>query len=444
MKRIFAPVRWLFSPVARFFGRRSKAQLGVIFLVAIGLCSLALFNKSRLMVNLKSGEQIQAEFAGNYKLREYVSRVKIAGIKVGTVTRISPTGHGTVKVNMRVDNGTKEKLGMAPVARVRPATILGGSGLSTYVDLRPGGGRGLFNGTIPTSRTGLPVELDRVLEVFTDVPRSGFASSLRAFDEGFDKAGAAALGSVVEQSPAVLPAATKVLAGMQGTSPGDLAALVNRLGKMAATLTETDGEIESVLSGASTATKTLGRRAADFEALLADLPTNMRQAKGGLDALSGTLDRLASTAPAARAAVQKLNELLDAAAPVLAEARPLLADVRPLLAQLDPTFARLAPTSSAFTKVLDDLDGDVIGRIQSPILSTFTSNHEGSSTMVYQEFAFFLAGLDGVLKYTDQDGAAISFQSGGNEYTVSRGQPNTVPDMPSSSSSSRSAPGGAP
>ncbi|MGH8998459.1 MAG: MlaD family protein, partial [Acidimicrobiia bacterium] len=390
MKRLFSPVRRLFSPVGRFFGRRSKLQLGAMFVVAIGLCSLALFNKSRLIVNLKPGEQIQAEFASNYKLREYVSRVKIAGIKVGTVTRISRTDDATVLVNMRVEPGTNEKLGQAPAARIRPATILGGSGLSVYVDLRPGGGPGPFSGQIPTHRTGLPVGLDRVLEVFTDVPRQGLSSALGALDEGLANGGGAALSNVADQSPAVLPPGTEVVKGLLGQSPGDLAALVDRLGRVAATLTDQDGEIESVLSGGATATRTLGRRAADFEALLAGLPADLTQARKGLDVLTGTLGRIEATAPGARAAVQRLGELLTVAAPVLAEARPLLADTRPLLAQLDPLFSRLAPTASRATGVLSDFDGDVIGRIRNPILTAFTGPYGKSDTMLYQEFAFFL------------------------------------------------------
>lgn len=423
--KLLAPLRWLFAPVGRFFGRRSKTQLGVIFVVVIGLCALGLFNKSRLMVNLKPGEQITAEFAANYKLREYVSAVKIAGIKVGTVTRITETDEGTVRVDMRVDPGTKDKLRADPSARIRPATILGGSGLSVYVDLRPGGDGSAFDGVISTVRTGLPVELDRVLEVFTDTPRRGLSKSLGVFDQALADGGAQALGNVAEQAPGVLPGAAAVVSGLSGGGPGDLAALVDHLGQVAATLTATDGEIESVLAGAHTATRTLGRRAADFEALLAGLPADLTQAKAGLDALGGTLNRLQATAPEARAAVQRLGELLTAAAPVLAEAQPLLADTRPLLTQLDPLFSRLAPTAVEATEVLSDLGGDVIGRIRTPILSTFTGPYRQSDTMLYQEFAFFLAGLDGVLKYTDADGAAVNYHGGTNEATLSGDRPGT-------------------
>src|SRR5687767_5941299 len=194
----------MFGPVTRFFGRRSKAQLGVIFLVTIAVCSLALFNKNRLLVNLKPGEQLSAEFASNYKLREYVSRVKIAGIKVGTVTAVSETDDGKVRIDMRLDKGTRKKLGEAPSARIRPATILGGTGLSAYVDLKPGGGRGNFAGTIPASRTGIPVELDRVLEVFDDKARDGLSASLGLFDQALAEGGGAGLGGTLEKAPGAL------------------------------------------------------------------------------------------------------------------------------------------------------------------------------------------------------------------------------------------------
>ena len=207
-------MRRLFGPVARFFGRRSKAQLGVMFLVAIAVCSLALFNKNRLMVNLKPGEELSAQFASNYKLREYVSRVKIAGIKVGTVTAVSETGDGTVRIDMRLDKGTRKKLGEAPSARIRPATILGGSGLSAYVDLKPGGDWGSFGGTIPASRTSIPVELDRVLEVFDDKARDGLSASLGLFDEALADGGAAGLGGTLEKAPGALGPAAGIATGL--------------------------------------------------------------------------------------------------------------------------------------------------------------------------------------------------------------------------------------
>jgi phospholipid/cholesterol/gamma-HCH transport system substrate-binding protein len=420
-------VKRLFSPVGRFFGRRSKAQLGVLFLVAIGLCSLALFNKSRLLVNVKGGERLSAEFASNYKLREYTSQVKVAGVKIGTVTSVSETPAGTVRVDMRVTPGIRAKLGKAPSASIRPTTLLGGAGLSVYVDLRPGGASGRFAGTIPAERTTIPVEFDRVLEVFTDTSRAGLSAAVAAFDEGFAGGGGTALGSVVDQAPGTLPAATEVLAGLGGEHPGDLAALVRHLGSVAASLTESDAEIESVLRGGATASQTLGDRAGDVEALLGSLPKNLTEARRGLDALSGTLAGLETTAPAARPAVQRLAALLAAARPVLAEARPLLADVRPLLADLDPLLRRLAPTVSLADTVLDDLDGPVIGRIRDPILTAFNSPYGGSSSLLHQEFAYFIAGLDGVLKYTDRGGAAINYHGGVNEDTLSGGRPAGTP-----------------
>jgi phospholipid/cholesterol/gamma-HCH transport system substrate-binding protein len=126
--------------------------------------------------------------------------------------------------------------------------------------------------------------------------------------------------------------------------------------------------------------------------------------------------------------VKQLAALLSAARPVVAEARPLLADAQPLLAELDPLFRRLAPTVSVAGTVLDDLGGPVIGRIQNPILTTFNAPYHGSSSRLHQEFAYFIAGLDGVLKYTDRSGAAINYHGGGNEDTVSQERPFATPE----------------
>ncbi|MPY81461.1 MAG: MCE family protein, partial [Actinophytocola sp.] len=59
---------------------------------------------------------------------------------------------------MKLDNGTLDKLGTEPSARIRPTTLLGGN---YYVHLEHGGAEGAFDDeTIPLTRTtSPPVEL---------------------------------------------------------------------------------------------------------------------------------------------------------------------------------------------------------------------------------------------------------------------------------------------
>ena len=412
MKRVLsAPGRWV--------GRRSPLQLGVLWLAATLVAGWALFNKAEILLALRSGDTITADFVSRYKLKANTSKVEVAGVRVGTVTAVDDRPGGGARVEMKLDDGIREKLGPEPEAAIRPATLLGGPGLSAYVELTPGGGDGPFEAaSIPAERTRIPVELDRVLEVLTEEARRGMVTSNRGLDTALQNSGGPALAGVLEHAPPAFGPADDVLGALPGTEPGDLARLVDDLGKLAAAATRNDGELEAVVDGLAAFASTLGDRAADMEAATASMPATLEATRQGLARLEGTLARLEATAPAARPGIQRLEQLLERAQPVLAEAGPVLADLRPVAAEARPVLDTLAPTTALFREFLDDLDGPVLDRINDPIIPTLRSPYRGSSTLLYEEIAYFQAGLAGIMKYTDPSGAMMNFNIGNNARTL--------------------------
>lgn len=422
MRRVlFAPGRW--------FGRRSRLQLGLMWLAVTLLAGWALFNKAEILVALRSGDTITADFVSRYKLKANSSKVEVAGVRVGTVTGVEDRPGGGARVEMKLDDGITEKLGRKPEAAIRPATLLGGPGLSAYVELTPGGGDGPFEAaSIPAEQTRIPVELDRVLEVLTEEARRGMVTSNRGLDTALQNGGGPALAGVLEHAPPALGPAAEVLGGLPGTEPGDLARLVDDLGKLAAAATGhaeghpgtpgDDGELEAVVDGLAAFASTLGDRAGDMEAATASMPATLDATRQGLHRLEGTLARLEATAPATRPGIQRLEELLERAQPVLAEAHPVLADLRPVAAEAKPVVDTLAPTTALFREFLDDLDGPVLDRINDPVIPTLRSPYRGSTTLLYEEIAYLQAGLAGIMKYTDPSGATMNFNIGNNGRTL--------------------------
>ena len=412
MKRVLlAPGRWL--------GRRSRLQLGAAWLAVTLVAGWALFNKAEILVALRSGDTITADFVSRYKLKANSSKVEVAGVKVGTVTGIEERPDGGARVEMKLDKGIREKLGPEPEAAIRPATLLGGPGLSAYVELTPGGGKAPFEeASIPAERTRIPVELDRVLEVLTDEARRGMVTSNRGLDTALQNGGGPALAGVLEHAAPAFEPGAQVLGGLPGTQPGDLARLVDDLGKLAAVAVRDEGELEAVVDGLAAFASTLGDRASDMEAATASMPATLEATRQGLDRLEATLTRLEATAPVARPGIQRLEQLLERAQPVLAEAHPILADLRPVAAEARPVLDTLAPTTALFKKFLDDLDGPVLDRINDPIIPTLRSPYRGSSTVLYEEIAYYQAGLAGIMKYTDPSGAMMNFHLGNNQRTL--------------------------
>jgi phospholipid/cholesterol/gamma-HCH transport system substrate-binding protein len=403
-----------------WFARRSKLQIGTLWLAVTLVTGLALLDKSQILLALHRGESLSADFSSRYKLQPTVSKVKVAGVRVGTITAIHPRSGGGARVDMELSPGVRAKLGAEPEAAIRPATLLGGPGLSAYVELGPGGRPGRFEGrVIPAPRTRIPVELDRVLEVLTDQARAGLTRSNRGLDTALGHGGGESLGRILDDAPPAFGPGAGVLSALGGEENGDLARLVDDLGQVAATLTAHDGELEAAVDGLGSFASTLGDRAADLEASTASLPETLRATRAGMAALESSLARLEATAPAARPAVQRLEALLRRSTPVLAEATPVLADLRPVARQAGPVLDTLTPTSALLRQLLDDLDGPVLDRLNDSVVPAVLSPTPGSATRLYEQIAYLQAGLAGVLKYTDRSGASMNFYLGNSPDSLS-------------------------
>lgn len=394
--------------------RLSSLQLGAVLVTGGLVVGYGLFHKAQILATLHPGDKVKVDFSRDYRLKPFISRVKIAGVPVGVVTGVKRDG-SAVEVDLKVDKGVRGKLGTAPSAAVRPTTLLGGN---YYVELRPGGDPGTFSGAIPVARTTIPVELDRVLESVGPEQRKGLQTLIGKFDSTLRPEGSGALTSFLHAAPSTLQPAGSVFDAFRGSNPGsDLTDLVSGLDSTARVLTAQKGQLASLLVDAAGTTKALSVQRDSFATTLRDAPDSLAAARQGLQALGLTLDEVRITAPKVRASVRSATGLLAEAGPVLAQARPLLADLRPLAADLRPLLHDLVPVTTSATGVLSDVNGAVIQRLQGPILSTVLSPYRGS-TPFYQELAYMFAGLDATSDLVDRNGATIAFDPGGGVQSV--------------------------
>jgi len=411
-----------------WLGGRTKLQLGVAWLVVTLVAGVVLMNKQHILLSMRKGDTITAEFSSRYKVAPVVSKVEVAGVKVGQITGFSELDGGGAAVKMKLDKGTLDTLGTKPKAAIRPATFLGGPGLSAYIELTPGGDPGRFDGDrIPVDRTQVPVEFDRVNEVLQESARKGLQTTVAGLDAALANGGKEALGATLADAPPALAPTGRVLEALGGTEPGDLHRQVVELSRAAAVLTATDGEIESVVDNLATLASTLADRAPELERSIATMPATLREARAGLTALDGTLTRLQATAPAARPSVARLTELLRKLPPVLRKGTPLLADLRPVVADLKPALDDLAPTAALLHQLLGDLDDPVLGRLSDRIVPAVLGPYAGTgrTTRLYEELGYFLAGFDGVASYVNPEGSQLNFYIALNEDSLSLGSPLT-------------------
>ena len=402
--------------------RRSKLQLGVLWLVGTVVVGFLLMNKQTILLSMRDGDTITAEFSSRYKVAGVVSKVEVAGVKVGQITKVRELDGGGAAVQMKLDQGTLAALGSKPKAAIRPATFLGGPGMSAYIELTPGGDPGRFDeDRIPKDRTQVPVEFDRVNEVLQATARHGLQTTVAGFDAALADGGKEALGSLLADAPPALGPTGRVLDALGGEAQGDLHRLVVHLSKASAVLTATDGEIESVVDDLSTVASTLADRAPELERSMDTMPETLREARAGLAALDGTLARLQATAPGARPSVARLTELLRKLPPVLQKATPLLADLRPVVADLKPALDDLAPTAGLLRQLLGDLEDPVLGRLRDNVVPALLGPYTatGRTTKVYEELGYFLAGFDGVSSFVNNEGSQLNFYVGLNGGSLS-------------------------
>lgn len=396
---------------------RAKGLIVLAVLLAFALFS---FNRPRVMTTLTPGDGLKAEFSSGYKLVPYESNVKIAGVKVGVVTGFERTADDHTVVDMKLDKGTREKLGTAPSANVRPTLLLGGT---YYVELVPGGAIGAVAAgtTIPVDRTSVPVELDKVLSTVTPDASEAVKGTIHSLGKTLRTGGRHQAQRLLDHAPRTLGPASKVLESLRGTHPQqDLSRLVSGLQNTAAALTRHDGQLGSIIDGLDTTTATLARSRTPLAQTIGEGPETLRVTRAGLADLAGTLDQLRTTASSFGPSARALDRVLGKLGPVLKQARPVIADARVVTRDARPLVEDLVPTSRTATDVLDDFSGPVLKRLNGPITAAVmspwhgTGKYEGGGNdhLFYEETGYFFSHTADVFKFHDKNGAMGRLMAG--------------------------------
>lgn len=398
----------------------SPKKLGILVIVVVVVFGIAAFQKDRIAATLSSGDTVQAEFPRDYKLVNYKSRVKMAGVIVGKVTGSEKTDHGTFLVSMKLDDGVREKLGSQPSAAIRPTLLVGGD---YYVSLTPGDHTGEFPGDvpIPVERTTVPVELDHVLQAVTPHAKQGLQAAIGQTDATLREGGREAVKKLLENAPATLNPAGDVLHALRGTRPGkDLTELVSGFQSAAEVLTKRDGQLAATLDSLHDTSVALSAAREPMAQAVATSPETLRTTRSGLTDLQGTLDRLTETAGEFRPSAQELGPLLDELDPVVAKAGPLVNDLRGLLDDAEPLVRRLVPTARDATGTMRDVDGPVLNRVNGPLRETVFAPWKGhgvyegggNDNLFYEELGFLAVDGAKVFQTHDHNGALGRLMAG--------------------------------
>jgi len=409
----------------------SELWLGTLLVIVCVTAGLVLFQKQRVMTSIKPGETIAADFARNHRITPFQAPVKIAGVPIGSVTTVKRLDNGATRIGLKVNGDSLKLMGTAPTVAIRPATLLGGN---YYIDVVPGGRRGEFHGTVPVSRTKIPVELDSIAAALNRPARAGVRSSIKDLGNTLDQDGRTALQDLSEDAPKTMEPAAAAFGATRGTHPGtDLPRLVRGFEATSRVLSEKNGQLDSSVANLAKTTAVLDSRRNDMRKSLDDMPDTLESTDKMLAKLRGTLHTLEDTSDDIRPSVKELDEVLEDLDPVLIKARPVIRDLRVVARDLRPVLDDLTPIADDLTGVLNNLRGPVLNRTNGQILPTLDSGWEGtglyagngSEDELYKVIGYTLSNLTQA-NMADGNGAMGNVQNGNGPGSV-MGVPGLLP-----------------
>ena len=298
------------------FRERNPVPIGAIGLTLIlGLLVLA-FNASSLPF-LNSGNTYHADFADAAGLKSG-DDVRVAGVKVGTVTSVSLDGN-QVRVGLRVSG---VDVGQDSRAEIKIKTLLG----QKFVALFPAG-TGSLSGDIPLSRTQTPLD---VTAAFNGLGQRAGQIDTHQLAQAFDT-----LSSAFKDTP---PYVHESLRGLERLSTSiasrndELQALLSHANGVTQTLASRDAEVAKLIGDSNLILQTVYEQRTVIHRLLVDTSAVSQQLAGlvreNSAVLKPALDNLHQTLAILQRNQDNLDETIHLAAPFIRDFTDVLGNGR--------------------------------------------------------------------------------------------------------------------
>jgi phospholipid/cholesterol/gamma-HCH transport system substrate-binding protein len=248
---------------------------------------------------------IRADFATAGGLRRNAD-VKIDGVPVGRVSELEITDQDTAMATLEID-AASGPLGEGVAANVRAANLLG----EKYLDLDPGDRSRPVDPSavvIPKSRTGAPVELDDLLNVFDGRTRAMLSVLIN--ESGIALAGR---GSKFNQMLVQLPPAldrTRQLVADLGAENRSLGRVVVKSDRFLESMAGERQALGRLVESAEGAFASTASRHAELGETVRQAPATIAQLRQSLLELQRTSAGLGPSAVALRAAAPSMTSLL--------------------------------------------------------------------------------------------------------------------------------------
>jgi phospholipid/cholesterol/gamma-HCH transport system substrate-binding protein len=362
--------------------------------------------------------------------------VRVAGLQVGEVTRVSAGPGGTATLRLRLDANRSDVRADATLA-VKPRLFFEGN---NYVLLHPGtpsAARLADGATIPLERTATSVQFDQVLSTFTASTRRSFKRMFGQLSQGLSgpaaapsASGAAGMRDATVQLDATLDSAARAALAARGQRPGDLhgaiestAATTGQLARDPQALADLVTNYNRVFAAFADRDRQLGAGLRELAATFAQAPQQLRTIDASLPAVArfaGVLRPALHAAPAPLRAADRLVGQLGA----ISKRRELPA----LLDELGPTAQRLPALERQIAASLAPLISEINGCLGHNVVPALEQKVDdgplSTNAPVWLDFLHLLTALAGASPNFDGNGTTIRLGLTESELALTGTLPN--------------------
>lgn len=374
------------------------------------------------------------------------SPVRIGGADVG---KVASTGRyrntNLAQVTMEIDSDSQEIHKDATIA-IRPRLFLEGN---FYVQLEPGTPQAPAmpdGGTIPSSRTSDPVQLDQVLDAFPASARGQLQQLLQGLGEALDTkpnasdkrrldpavwglTGAQALNKTFDTSAASLSDSAIVSEALTGPTGKQLSQTISGFARASRGLAAADGQLTALVSDFDTTMRATAAQQQPLRRTVALLAPTARHASAAFSALDAAFPVTEQFSNQLATGLGQLPVTIRAGYPWLAQALPLLSqsELRGLLSDLAPaagSLATLAHDELHFLPKIDQFDR-CITRVFLPTGNIVVRDGSLSSGVPnYREFWYAMAAQAAEGQGADGNGNYLRINASGGPVTIESGKTN--------------------
>jgi phospholipid/cholesterol/gamma-HCH transport system substrate-binding protein len=310
-------------------------------ILGLGVAAAAVAAAGVVLVGGRSSYELNIHLVNASQLVKG-DQVKVGGVPVGTVKRISLADDGGASIAVGIDDSDLVPLHRGTTARVRISSLSSVANRFIALDPGPNSEPEIASGSVlPAAAAESQVELDSVLNTLDMQTRAAtqrlLAGSAQIYEgnPGDANAGLRALVPALSQLDGV--------AREIGRDRNALSRFLVSTAAVVGAITNRDGDLDRGLEKGAASARAIAGRREDLNGLLAQAPATLAAATGTLRGASATLTSLLPTARRLRRVAPDVTGLTRDAQPLLDFAPGALRKLRGVLGPLTAVL-RGAPT----------------------------------------------------------------------------------------------------